>query len=192
METQQTLRNKPRRSPLSKRSGLSRLVVVSLLLSVLTVAAACAQQEPGGTDGPSGTPPATTPTASSAATPSTGTPATAAIDLSITLTESPEATPRQFRLVADGSTPSSDSTLPDPAAALAAVNLHGGKLFFPVPDPNRMCTEQYGGPEVAVVTGWFNGKAVNSTFKRTNGCEIASWQALAPLFGALGGGTGAI
>ncbi|WP_322972761.1 hypothetical protein [Arthrobacter polaris] len=63
---------------------------------------------------------------------------------------------------------------------------------FPVPDPTRACTQQYGGPEIAVVTGWFNGKEVDATFKRTDGCEIARWQALAPLLGALAGGTGAI
>lgn len=179
--------------------SVSQLAVVGLLVSVLAVTAACAQQTPGGAERPSASP-ATTATDGTPGTPAatgtagsltpTGT-AAAAIDLSITLTESPDATARQFRLVADGSTPSPESTLPDPAAALAAVEAHGEKLFFPVPDPNRMCTDQYGGPQIAVVTGWFNGKAVNATFKRTNGCEIASWTALAPLFGALAGGTGA-
>ncbi|MFQ4150026.1 hypothetical protein AAGW05_15265 [Arthrobacter sp. LAPM80] len=154
-----------------------RLAMVVLLVSAAAVLAACAQVSPPGDAG-----------GESAATP----PATGAIDLSITLTESPGAAPHQFRLVADGPTPSPVSTLPDPAAALAAVELHGEKMFFPVPDPARACTQQYGGPEVAVVTGSFKGREVKATFKRTDGCEIASWQALAPLFGALGGGTGAI
>ncbi|ALO68343.1 serine protease inhibitor [Arthrobacter alpinus] len=114
------------------------------------------------------------------------------MDLTITLTESPQATARTFRLVAEGATPAPESTLPDPAAALAAVEKYGEKMFFPVPDPNKVCTQQYGGPEIAQVTGWFHGKEVNATFKRTDGCEISQWQALAPLFGALGGGTGNI
>lgn len=179
-----------------------RFVVAALLVPLLTLAA-CAQQ-PGPANPPDtvpGSQPATTAPTSAAPTsavPSApGTPAAAgAIELSITLTESPGAEPHKFRLVADVPEPSAaptltESTLPDPAAALAAVELHGEKMFFPVPDPTRICTQQYGGPEIAVVTGWFKGKEVNATFNRTDGCEIARWRAPAPLFGALAGGTGA-
>ncbi|PYI37851.1 serine protease inhibitor [Arthrobacter psychrolactophilus] len=112
--------------------------------------------------------------------------------MTITLTESPGATPRVFRLVADGATPSAASNLPDSAAALAAVEQHGEKIFFALPDPTRVCTQQYGGPEIAVVTGWFEDQEVNASFSRTDGCEISRWQALAPLFGALAGSTGAV
>lgn len=158
-----------------------RFVVAALLVPLLALAA-CAQQP--GTPAPGTSVPGTPPAAG-------------AIDLSITLTESPGAEPHQFRLVADVPEPAAaptltESNLPDPAAALAAVERHGEKMFFPVPDPTRVCTQQYGGPEIAVVTGWFKGKEVNATFKRTDGCEIARWRAMAPLFGALAGGTGAI
>ena len=37
------------------------------------------------------------------------------------------------------------------------------------------CTEIYGGPQVATVSG----PGVQSTFSRANGCEIARWDALA-------------
>ncbi|WP_425860044.1 hypothetical protein [Arthrobacter sp. TWP1-1] len=178
----------------------SRLAVTVLLFSVVAVVAGCTQQQPGGDA--TGTPPVTvtTPpsipagtTAPPAGTASpTGTASPAGIDLTITLTESPGAAPRTFRLVADGSTPAAESTLPDSAAALAAVELHGQKIFFALPDPARICTQQYGGPQIAVVTGWFNGQEVNAAFSRTDGCEISRWQALAPLFGALAGGTGAV
>lgn len=174
-----------------------RFVVAALLVPLLTLAA-CAQQP--GPANPSDTVPGSQPTTTaptSTAGPATGTPpAAGAIELSITLTESPGAEPRKFRLVADDPEPAAaltltESNLPDPAAALAAVELHGEKMFFPVPDPKRICTQQYGGPEIAVVTGWFKGKEVNAAFKRTDGCEIARWRAMAPLFGALAGGTGA-
>lgn len=167
----------------------SRLAVTALLLSVVAVVAGCAQQQSGADA--TGTPTAT-------ATPSVGVPSGTAvppaadIDLTITLTESPGAAPRTFRLVARGSSPAPESTLPDSAAALAAVELHGEKIFFALPDPNRVCTQQYGGPQLAVVTGLFHGREVNAAFSRTDGCEIARWQALAPLFGALAGGTGAV
>lgn len=185
MRTQQAQRTRPQRGTRTRHVRPSRLVVVGLILSVLTVTAACAQQSPGTSGGPSGAAP--TSPGPTAAAPT----AVAEVDLTINLTGAPGATPRQFRLVADGSAPAAGTTLPDPAAALAAVKQYGAELLLKFPDPNRICTDQYGGPEVAVVTGWLDGKAVNATFKRTNGCEIASWQALAPLFGAPAGSTGA-
>ncbi|WP_367643777.1 hypothetical protein [Arthrobacter sp. PAMC 25486] len=177
-----------------------RFVATALLVPLLALAA-CAQTDPGNPpDAVPGSQPATaSPTVPPGTAPSaTGTaPAAGIIDLSITLTESPGAEPHQFRLVADVPDPAdaptlTESSLPDPAAALAAVASHGEKMFFPVPDPTRVCTQQYGGPEIAVVTGWFKGKEVNATFNRTDGCEIARWRTMAPLFGALAGGTGAI
>jgi hypothetical protein len=114
------------------------------------------------------------------------------VDLTVCLTESPGAPERTFRLVASDGALSSASTLPDPAAALAAVQQHGEGVFFPEPAPGRICTQQYGGPQTAVVTGWFLGRQVHSRFSRTDGCEIARWRAMAPLLGGLAGSTGAI
>lgn len=113
-------------------------------------------------------------------------------DLSITVTPSAGAQPHTFRFTAAHGSPGPESTVPDPAAALAALDRFGEKIFFPVPGPPQQCTDQYGGPQVAVVTGWFAGRAVTAAFKRTDGCQIARWQALAPLFGAAAGGTGAV
>lgn len=203
MSKQQHLTRKieTRKCKTPKVPGYSRLAVVALLITALAMIAGCAQQAPQGQPGkaPTGTAPATGTPATSAepsapgSSSATGSSIAAGdVDLSIALTEAPGAAPRHFRLVANGPTPAADSTLPDSTAALAAVEAQGEKLFFPVPDPTRACTQQYGGPEIAVVTGWFHGKKVNATFKRTDGCEIASWAALAPLFGALAGGTGAI
>jgi hypothetical protein len=50
-------------------------------------------------------------------------------------------------------------------------------------DPDQACTLQYGGPERAHVTGTLEGKRVDVTVGRTNGCEIADYEAL---FEALG------
>lgn len=41
----------------------------------------------------------------------------------------------------------------------------------------RVCTSQYGGPETATVKGTVNGKAVSASFSRTDGCQIARWDA---------------
>jgi hypothetical protein len=51
------------------------------------------------------------------------------------------------------------------------------------PDPTRACTLQYGGPERAHVTGVLEGRPVDVTLTRSNGCGIADYDAL---FAALG------
>lgn len=114
------------------------------------------------------------------------------VDLTISMTEAPGAPEIIFRLVADGSAPAPGSTLPDPAAALEALRLHAEAVFFPQPGPPQMCTQQYGGPQVAVVTGRYRGRDVNREFSRTDGCEIARWRAMAPLLGGTAGSTGAV
>jgi len=47
---------------------------------------------------------------------------------------------------------------------------------------NRVCTEIYGGPQRAWVTGVYGGKRVSKTFHRENGCGIADWNRVAFLF----------
>jgi Subtilisin inhibitor-like len=66
-------------------------------------------------------------------------------------------------------------THPDPSSACAALDAHPEALH-PVP-ADTACTEIYGGDQVALVEG--NG--VRAILNRTNGCEIARWDALAPL-----------
>jgi hypothetical protein len=53
--------------------------------------------------------------------------------------------------------------------------------FAPVPK-DVACTEVYGGPQVATVSGTYQGKPVSTTFTRTNGCEIARWNSVRFLF----------
>ncbi|WP_159705667.1 serine protease inhibitor [Arthrobacter sp. 18067] len=119
------------------------------------------------------------------------------VDLTVTLTEAPGAESHEFHLrstagLLSPDPESLDSNLPDAPAALAAVEQFGAEIFFPEPRPDRICTQQYGGPQVAVVTGWFRGRKVHSRFSRTDGCEIARWKTLASLLGNTGGSTGAI
>ncbi len=114
------------------------------------------------------------------------------IDLTVRLTEAPGAPEHVFQLSASDGVLAAGSTLPDATAALAAVTQHGEDMFFPMPGPPKLCTQQYGGPQLAVVTGWFLGREVTSQFSRTDGCEIARWRAMAPLLGGVAGSTGAI
>ena len=69
-------------------------------------------------------------------------------------------------------------THPRPDEACAALAAHPEALE-PVP-ADAACTQIYGGDETAEVTGVVTGQ-VKAGFSRENGCEIARWDALAPL-----------
>ena len=71
---------------------------------------------------------------------------------------------------------------PDAEAACAAIAVGGVAAFEPTPR-DVACTEQWGGPQTATVTGTVAGESVNAQFSRTNGCEISRWDALEALFG---------
>ena len=45
-------------------------------------------------------------------------------------------------------------------------------LLTTPPDKGRVCTQIYGGPETAHITGTIDGEKVDRRFSRTNGCEI--------------------
>lgn len=47
--------------------------------------------------------------------------------------------------------------------------------------PDQACTEIYGGPDEAFVTGEINGTPVDTTVSRSNGCEIDRWEQLVGL-----------
>lgn len=68
-----------------------------------------------------------------------------------------------------------------PARIAACRRLDGlAAPFKPVPK-DAVCTEIYGGPAVARVTGRFRGKSVWAEFRRRNGCEISRWDRVRPL-----------
>ena len=52
--------------------------------------------------------------------------------------------------------------------------------FAPTP-PTVMCSDVYSGPQVAYVRGTFRGVRVNARFSRTNSCETARWNRVAPV-----------
>ena len=55
------------------------------------------------------------------------------------------------------------------------------RVFEPVP-AGIGCTQIYGGPDVAEMHGTIDGRKVDATFKRTDGCETARWNRVAFLF----------
>ena len=66
-------------------------------------------------------------------------------------------------------------THPDPAKACAALDAHPEALH-PVPG-DMACTQIYGGEQVALI----EGDGVHAVLNRSNGCEIARWDALSPV-----------
>ena len=74
----------------------------------------------------------------------------------------------------------SGGTHADAAKACAALDAHPEALH-PVP-MDSACTEIYGGDQVAEVQGTGpDGAKVRAILNRSNGCEIARWDALAPV-----------
>jgi len=70
-------------------------------------------------------------------------------------------------------------TLPARVAACRKLNSLTSP-FRPIPE-NALCTQIYGGPQVARVTGRFRGNRIWAEFRRRDGCEIARWERLRPL-----------
>ena len=71
---------------------------------------------------------------------------------------------------------------PDPPGACA--DLAEAEDPFAEPDPDLACTEIWGGPQTAHVTGTWQGDPVDAVFDRTNGCRIAQWDAAGRLLPA--------
>ena len=71
-------------------------------------------------------------------------------------------------------------TLPHRAAACR--QLAGLKAPFAQTRKDMACTQIYGGPQEALVTGRFRGRPVHARFNRQDGCELARWTRVRFLF----------
>ena len=184
---------------------------VRLFAAVLAVGAGllsgCSGTPGGPPSGPSstspaGSSPAFTPSASGTPSPDTETsvpapaPATSRpspgpgqgnAELAITMVPSEGAATLDYTLVCTAGTPAAESSHPNAAAACAALKANPAILAPPVQGTAQACTQQYGGPQKATVTGMVDGVAVEASFARTNGCEISAWEAAKDVLGAAGG-----
>lgn len=175
-----------------------RMRFVRPLLAVLAVAglAACSgTPTPGATGSASQAPSSSAPSSSSASSSpsSSATPSTSAAtgagsaELSITLVESPEAAPQTFTLVCADGVPAAESNHPTAAEACTSIK-NSPAILSPAPTKtDQACTMQYGGPATAKVTGAVDGKEVTAAFSRTDGCQIALWDAAKSILGSDGG-----
>jgi hypothetical protein len=100
------------------------------------------------------------------------------IKLSITMWPSGETGPSDtYTLDCPGGT----GTLPQAASACAELSQFDASVFDPVPG-DVGCTQNYGGPQVARVTGRFYENSIDAVFDLYNGCQIERWQKLSFLF----------
>lgn len=169
------------RIPLTRRAR--RLAAGAAVAAALLLVGGCATgTTPGGGDDTSTRPPVTvSPEPSDTAGPL---PTDVMADLTITLDETGTgASTQTWSLTCQPA----GGDHPDPDAACAALLAAGGAAAFTPTPRDAMCTEIYGGPQLATVTGTVDGTTIDATFSRTNGCEISRWEALVPLLGSAGG-----
>ena len=69
-------------------------------------------------------------------------------------------------------------TLSRPAAACTKLSTGGAALFAP-PAKEQVCTDVYGGPQRAIVSGTVDGRRIWVSLRRRDGCEIDRWRKLA-------------
>lgn len=146
--------------------GAWRALGLGLLLAVAALSGCGEEDDPG-----AARPPATTTTPAGE------------IALTVELDEGPGGKRTTGELTCRGGEASASGALFDgkaPAALCAQAHELTG-LLTTQPAQDRMCTQIYGGPETARVTGTIGGEPVDRRFARTNGCEIADFDAAAGL-----------
>lgn len=134
--------------------------------------------DPGG---PSGNASPTQPGAG-AATPSLRNPtpgAPVAADLTIAVSDGRTST-TTYTLTCEPT----GGTHPQPASACDQLANADLSVFDPVPQGSA-CTDIFGGPQTATVTGTVAGKPVDASFNRSGGCEIERWNAVQVLLGPI-------
>ena len=157
-----------RHSPGERRDGVLRAArrLAALAISVLILTFGCAN-EIAKTSGPTpGNTMPITPSEQATPTPSGDT------DLTIVINDGSSSTVT-WRLTCNPP----GGTHPDPKAACRALEANGAVALPPVPK-DKACTQIYGGPETASITGTWQGQPVMSRLARNDGCQISRWKLL--------------
>lgn len=101
-------------------------------------------------------------------------------DLSIVV-EHPDRDTIEYRVTCLGDTATvtpDDVEVDEQAACSALAEADVVTRLVEGPPTDRICTEQYGGPDVATITGTIDDQPVDTTVDRTNGCGISDWDDL--------------
>lgn len=104
------------------------------------------------------------------------------LTIAVTLTEGGGTTTSRLACLGDTATVTGD---PGPASSetmcLALDNPSIKDRIVNGAPTDVACTEQYGGPEIATISGTFDGVDVDTSFDRANGCGIGDWELLSAL-----------
>jgi Subtilisin inhibitor-like len=102
--------------------------------------------------------------------------------LTIAVAAAHGAVPRRWTLTCDPA----GGTHPDAQAACAVLSTVKDP-FAPVP-PHIMCPMIASGPQVASITGDWEGHRVSASYSRDNGCQTTRWEKLAKVLGGVNPG----
>jgi hypothetical protein len=151
------------------------LVVLTVTLALVTTACGNVTDTSVG-DGPSDTP---TPEAEEPL--GAGPYPIADLTVTVQLDQDTDATTYRLACLGDTATVTGDVAADAAALCLALDDLPvRDRLVDDVPE-DRACTMQFGGPELATLTGTIDGARVDVELDRTNGCGIGDWTLLSPL-----------
>lgn len=188
--------------------GKKHFTVASLTLLLMPLLASCGQT--GGSAGsvvpsPSATTSVAQVPSSGSSTSGSGTIAsspTAApgdsanqVMLKIAVKEAATAAPITYILNCQNGVPAAGSTLPTAEAAckrliksldiiqpLQVINPLNG-----TDNATQQCTQEYGGPQEASVTGTVAGEPISRSFNLKDGCQISAWNAAKDILGSTAG-----
>jgi hypothetical protein len=156
---------KPRAKRAVKPRTVRRLTALAALL-ILMVTVGCGGQTAETSDSTPGNTMPVTPSEQTTASP------TADTDLTIVINNGSDSM-KTWRLTCNPP----GGTHPDPEAACRVLEANGAAALPSVPK-DKACTQIYGGPETASITGTWQGNQVTSTFARNDGCQISRWKLL--------------
>lgn len=90
-----------------------------------------------------------------------------------------------YTLTCKAGAPTDESQHPSAATACQALKNNPAVLIPQPRNKDVVCTQQYGGPQTATVTGVVDGVPVDMSFTRRDGCEISQWNAAASILGPM-------
>lgn len=106
-------------------------------------------------------------------------------DAELTITVKPSDTEPaiNYTLTCRNGAPTNESRHPTAAKACDVLKNSPGVLAPQPRGKDVVCTQQYGGPQTANVTGIVDGMPVDISFARRDGCEISQWNAADSILG---------
>ncbi|KIS29000.1 serine protease inhibitor [Arthrobacter sp. SPG23] len=174
----------------------------ALVLVSVAGLSACSPGGGGPTPSPSATSSTASPTATSSpdtettvpapsppptAAPGTSGPGKGNAELAIMVRPSASEPALNYTLVCKDGVPTAESSHPSAAAACTALKENPAVLSPAPRGTDQACTQQYGGPQEATVTGIVDDTPVDSSFNRKDGCEIGLWNAAKDILASAGG-----